>query len=213
MDIFPIWKTVFWESEEDSITFRIMKWGTEEVYRARASRLPDEDNLRINLNKPCQNTLDSAIFRTSPTGDTVERSNAYAEYSLQVLNASTGQWVTSYQFAFVNDWSYGTHTGEAYSEPINGHAAAGQMLVYTCICSSVTEEVCYEDYDIGPHIWVSPTELIFDGSGGTSYFAVTSNGDWATLFSDPRISLSQYEGPSGTTYVDIDCGESVDGFA
>lgn len=210
MDIFPIWRTVFWESEEDSITFRIMKWGTEEIYRARAARFPDTETLSINLNKPCQNTLDSALFRTSPTGDTVELSNAYAEYSLQVLNPSNGEWSAEYQWAFVNDWSYAAHEGDVYSEPINGHAAAGQMLVYSCLCSSVTEEVCYDDYDIGPHISVSPAELIFNGSGGIEDIAVTSNGIWATLFSDPMFSLSQYEGPSGTTYVAVECGENTE---
>lgn len=208
MDIFPIWRTVFWESEEDSITFRIMKWGTEEIYRARAARFPDTETLSVNLNKPCQNTLDSALFRTSPTGDTVELSNAYAEYSLQVLNPSNGEWSAEYQWAFVNDWSYAAHDGDVYSEPINGHAAAGQMLVYTCLCSSSTEEVCYDDYDIGPHIWVSPSAVTFDSTGGTVSLTVVSNSSWNAVVYDSRISLSQLQGGSGTTVITLDCSKN-----
>lgn len=208
MDIFPIWKTVFWESEEDSITFRIMKWGTEEIYRARAARFPDTETLSVNLNKPCQNTLDSALFRTSPTGDTVELSNAYAEYSLQVLNPSNGEWSAEYQWAFVNDWSYAAHEGDVYSEPINGHAAAGQILTYSYLSSGGGETICYDEQDIGPHISVVPSTIYFDCDGGTATITVTSTAPW-TATVNGNIQISQVQGGAGTTTITVTCGENL----
>lgn len=143
MDIFPIWKTTYYTTSEESVTFRILKWGTEEIYRARASRYPDENILRINLNKPCQNTLDSKMIPSTGFTDSVERSNAYAEYELQSLDGDKN-WVTIYSFAFFNDWSYDPHApAENLSEPINGHAAPDQLVSSSYIVSGDTATKCY----------------------------------------------------------------------
>lgn len=143
MDIFPIWKSTFYETEADRVKFRILKWGVQEICRATAVRLPDDELLRIGLNKPCQNYLDSKIDLDA-TGVTI--SNAYAEFSLQIWNESNSQWFNAYEFAFVNDWSYETmHIGDGYSAPINGHAAPGQIISYSCICETTGKTMCYDD--------------------------------------------------------------------
>ena len=209
MDIFPIWKSTFYESESDSVKFRILKWGVQEICRATAVRLPDDELLRIGLNKPCQNFLDSNID-VSATGTT--SSNAYAEFSLQIWNESNSQWFNAYEFAFVNDWSYGEHDAEgSFSEPINGHAAPGQLIPYSVMSTGLTgETICYDEYDFTAQLSISPTMIVFDQTGGTATLEITSNSNWYITQYGDLVSLSQTSGTSGTTYVVVRCNENTD---
>lgn len=141
MEIFPIWKDTYYSSAEESLTFRIMK-GSEEIYRARASRYPDEDTLRINLNKPCKNHLDSRLVPPKTNADTVLKSNAYGEFSLQVLNQYDG-WDTVYEVAFYNDWSYFLNSELILNEPINSKAAPGQVIPGSYLVTGDTATKCY----------------------------------------------------------------------
>lgn len=208
MDIFPIWKSTFYESDSDSVKFRILKWGVQEICRATAVRLPDDELLRIGLNKPCQNFLDSNID-VSATGTT--SSNAYAEFSLQIWNESNSQWFNAYDFAFVNDWSYGEHDAEgSFSEPINGHAAPGQLIPYSVCSTSLTEEtICYEEYDNSPYISFNPNEVAFNYSGGTMTLTIFSNGSWYISSITDGFHASQTSGYPGTSTITITADENT----
>ena len=145
MDIFPIWKTTYYTSNAQDAVFRILK-DSEVIYRARARRMPDESVLRLNLNKACQSTLDSILI-PSDTEDNVERQNAYAEFKLQTLNETSGQWIDTYDFAFYNDWSYDPNAPQdCLNAPINAHAAPGQIITLTQLVTGNSEQVCYELY-------------------------------------------------------------------
>lgn len=208
MDIFPIWKSTFYETEADRVKFRIMKWGVQEICRATAVRLPDDELLRIGLNKPCQNYLDSSID-VDATGVTI--SNAYAEFTLQVWNESNSQWFNAYEFAFVNDWSYSEHeeTG-SFSEPVNGHAAPGQLIPYTICSSSDTQEtICYDEYDFNAHLVVNPTTIVFDETGGTATITIFANANWYLTHYGDLVSVSQTSGTSGTTTISVHCPENL----
>ena len=208
MDIFPIWKSTFYETETDRVKFRILKWGVQEICRATAVRLPDDELLRIGLNKPCQNYLDSSID-VSATGTT--SSNAYAEFTLQVWNESNLQWFNAYEFAFVNDWSYSEHeeTG-SFSEPINGHAAPGQLIPYTICSTSTTQEtICYDEYDFNAYLVVNPATITFDQTGGTATITIFANANWTITQYGNLVTLSQTTGTSGTTTISVICPENL----
>ena len=207
MDIFPIWKSTFYETETDRVKFRILKWGIQEICRATAVRLPDDELLRIGLNKPCQNYLDSSID-VDATGVTI--SNAYAEFSLQIWNESNSQWFNAYEFAFVNDWSYSEHeeTG-SFSEPINGHAAPGQLIPYTICSTSTTQEtICYDEYDRSPYISSTPSAITFNYSGGTTAITIYSNSSWRIVSVTDGYHVDITSGFAGTTIVVVTADEN-----
>lgn len=200
MDIFPIWKSTYYVSSADSVKYRIKKAG-QVISTAYAVRLPDEDDIRIGLNKPCQNYVDS-IIDMDATGDTP--SNAYAEFSLEIYNASNGSWFEAYQFAFVNDWSYEEHDeGGGYSEPINSHAAPGQLITYTVCCTGLTAEtICYEEREFDmPYIVLDPSSILFDQTGGTVNVTVTIENASAWRVANPTgpFTFSQTSGTSSAT--------------
>lgn len=201
MDIFPIWQSTYYVSSADSVKYRIKKAG-QEICSATAVRLPDEDDIRIGLNKPCQNYVDS-IIDMDATGDTP--SNAYAEFSLEIYNASNHSWFEAYQFAFVNDWSYGAHDLEGgYSEPINGHAAPGQLITYSVCCTGTTAEtICYDEYDHTPHISVTPSAITFTYVGGNTNVLVFANCDWEIVSITGGFHVNQTSGQEGSTTITI----------
>lgn len=209
MDIFPIWKTSYYPTTESDAVFRIMKWGTQEIYRGRGRRYPDGNYLDINLNRSTQNTLDSMIWEAlGASGDTVALSNGYAEFSLDFYDSSTDIWTTVYQFAMVNDWSYEEHEGNVYSEPINGHACPGMVLPYSYLVTGETETVCYEEFDLGAHIYISPSSISFGATGGTVTITVTADANWRVTNSTCDYILSQTTGTSGSTTITVTAGEN-----
>lgn len=141
MDIFPIWKSTYFFLSGDNAVVRIIAEDGVVIYRARVSRIPDEDYMHVNLNKPCQAYIDSRIVPTE-TEDAVYPMDAYEEFVLQQLNESTGVWADIYSFAFRNDWSY-EDTG-ILNEPINGHAAPGQVVSLSYLVTGNTDVVCYD---------------------------------------------------------------------
>lgn len=205
MDIFPVWRTTYYDTVEDSITFRITNDDGEEIYRARADRRPDEDIMRINLNKPCQNALDSMLSGWNGESDTVVPQNAYMVFHLQFPDGDG--WETVYSFAFVNDWSYEDHQGNEYSEPINGHAAPGQILTYSYLVTGDSETICYDfNYHGIVFIITEGNGALFPQSGGTwdlGYWTSLDSVEYklydsfghlietgVTLGSDRRLSIS-----------------------
>lgn len=204
MEIFPIWRTANFPTEESEAVFRIMKWGTQEIYRGRGRRYPGEEYLTINLNKPTQNTIDSMIYEAlGESVDTVAASNAYAEFSLQFYSESNDTWTTVYEFAMINDWSYEDHEGNIYSDPINGHACPGMVLPYSYLVTGETETVCYDEWDLGAHIFITPSEIIFSDTGGTATVIVTANCHWWIQSVTGSYLISRTEGESGATEVTI----------
>lgn len=204
MDIFPIWKTSYYPTTESDVVFRIMKWGTQEIYKGCGRRYPEGNYLDINLNRSTQNTLDSMIWEAlGASGDTVALSNGYAEFSLDILDTSTDIWTTVYQFAMVNDWSYDEHEGNVYSEPINGHACPGMVLPYSYLVTGETETSCYDEWDIGAHIFIVPSTVLFSDTGGTATVTVNSNCHWWIQSVHGSYLISQDEGESGATAITI----------
>ena len=211
MDIFPIWKTSYYPTTESDAVFRIMKWGTQEIYRGRGRRYPDGNYLDINLNRSTQNTLDSMIWEAlGASGDTVALSNGYAEFSLDFYDSSTDIWTTVYQFAMVNDWSYEEHEGNVYSEPINGHACPGMVLPYSYLVTGDTAEtICYDEISFTmPYISILPQVVSIAKQGGTATITVTANCHWWIPEESQARYFSQAEGESGVTTVTITVPEN-----
>lgn len=160
MDIIPIWKDLFYE--ESGVTlpleYRILTgedYG-QEIFHGRAVPNPD-GTVRINLNKQCASYLDSMLFpamvASALTTDVLIPMNASRQFKLQTYAPLTRTWGSSLEWVFYNDTSYSENTSPngdevvtACSEPINGHAAPGQLLPYTCLVppAESTRTICYD---------------------------------------------------------------------
>ena len=150
MEIIPIWKDTYYETTADTLEYRVILSGGTEIFHGRAVRSPSSDRIRIKLNDCGKNYLNSVLPYESfevlaASGDTSVPMEAYREFVLETYDILFNTWSVSKTWAFVNDTSYEEHAGNEYSEPINGHAAAGQILPYTYLNESgTTYTLCYE---------------------------------------------------------------------
>ena len=203
MNIVPIWKSTYFEVPAPRVEFRVLCDGGE-IFHGRAVKSPTEDKIRIWLNPICADFLNSQIAPEflSATGDTCSPMEAYQEFSVEAYNELTGLWDTAMEVAFYNDTSYEERSTMNLSEPINGHAAQGQVIPYS-ICVSSTTIVCYDDNDNAPYINLYPAQLVISETGGTYSVVVSSNGGWRVVSSTGNFQISTTTGHNGTTEIYI----------
>ena len=148
MDIIPIWKSTYYSTTgATAVEFKVLRDNEFEIFHGYAQPAPNGD-IKVYLNDICASYLNSKLPFTAldSTGDTVAAQEGYQEFTLKIYNEMSGNWDTGYNWAFVNDTSYAPHNATgAYSEPINGHCAPGQILPYTYLNAyNATYTVCYE---------------------------------------------------------------------
>lgn len=170
MDIIPIWKDLFYEESGVSLPleYRILSGEdyAQEIFHGRA--VPDPDGtVRINLNKQCASYLDSTLFpelvASALTSDALIPMNASRQFKLEIYAPVARTWGESLEWVFYNDTSYSENTSPngdevvtACSEPINGHAAPGQLLSYTCLVPTgeETRTVCYSTNGRNAYLYI-----------------------------------------------------------
>ena len=191
MEIFPVWRDLFFEYQGDVLEYRITIKDGDEIFHGRAVKSPKDRVIRIRLNDCCESYLNSLLgeeaFREAESIDRVFPLDAYGEFALDIIDGDS--WETAYEWAFTNDYSYDYKEPQgSYSEPINGHSATGQLLPYSHLVTGNTESVCY------------------DGCGGI-YFNVTlsfpeslsyTGGSWIIVF-DTNLDSVYYVCSDGTT--------------
>lgn len=149
MDIIPIWKDTYYTTTATTeVEFYILKDNEYEIFHGSAKPAPETQLINFRLNPLCGSYLNSKLptEALAQTGDTVASQEGYGEFTLYIFNPVTQLFDAAYSWAFVNDWSYMEHEpAGAYSEPINGHFAPGQILPYSYLHTGATAtNICYE---------------------------------------------------------------------
>ena len=186
MDIVPIWKDLYYETSGSSVQYRVRHQGLYEIFRGRAVKSPAESVIRIKLNDCCSSYLNSLLGAETLQGalslDTLEKQEAYGEFSLHIYNASEGEWESVYEWAFVNDYSYEERYYQqgSINAPINGHTAADQLLPCSYLVTASAATVCYNS-----------SSLYFVITSGQSVEKSWNGGNWTIRF-DTNIDSIYY---------------------
>lgn len=127
----PIYKDTYYTTTASSLSYRIYNNNTL-IYSGKAFKMPNESNLRININKICQDYL-RQDFEALLTGSTVVRNNdACVEF---VLKNSSGTTLETYRFLYC--WDYGFEWNRSVttflSNPVNGEFISGQIKPLTTV--------------------------------------------------------------------------------
>ena len=191
MDIVPIWKDLYYETSGSSVQYRVRHQGLYEIFRGRAVKSPAESVIRIKLNDCCSSYLNSLLGAETLQGalslDTLEKQEAYGEFSLDIYDTSEGEWETVLEWAFVNDYSY----EERYYQqgpinvPINGHTAADQLLPCSYLVTASAATVCYNS-----------SSLYFVITSGQSVEKSWNGGNWVIMF-DTNLASVYYDFNNG----------------
>lgn len=130
----PIWKDTYYTTTAASLTYKIYLSDTL-IFSGKAYRMPNGNNIQININKICQNYLEQNIDSLL-TGSSSSQQNPNAKGDFVLKNGSN---TTLETYRFLYDWDY-THnwTGSSatLSQPINGEFISGQMKLKTSVAAT-----------------------------------------------------------------------------
>lgn len=119
----PIFKDTFYTTIANTLQYYITD-GANTIFSGKAYRYPNDTNINININRICQNHLNSEIPNSVWSSNNGNVNLPEAIKTFYLFN-SEGTQLQSYEF--INDWSYGT-TATTLSNPINGRYAANQYV-------------------------------------------------------------------------------------
>lgn len=132
----PIWQDCeyIWASQE-SVVFTLstevaeytdfgVEYTERTIYKGKAWRKPDDDRIRVMINKICQNYFDEAYLPLDST--TIGVNGGYRKF---YLKSEAGTLLHTYYF--VNDWSYKTLKLGLKTNPIIPNIVDGQRLFFS----------------------------------------------------------------------------------
>lgn len=129
----PIWKDTFYTSTADTLVYKI-KVNNNYIFRGKAYKMPNANNLSICINKICENYL-YQDFETILAGSS-SQTNAGACLDFYLQNDG-GTTLEIYRFLY--DWDYSHSWAGSAAElslPVNGHYASGQYRPFTTVANN-----------------------------------------------------------------------------
>lgn len=125
----PIWKDTFYTANASSLVYSIRHNGTV-IYSGKAYAMPDSNQVKINVNKICQNYLSSDIQSLLEGGSSsMTMSDVVKTFT---LNNGNGTVLESYTFIYIwdrdVDWSGSSVT---LSHPIDGCYVGNMYKLHT----------------------------------------------------------------------------------
>lgn len=129
----PIYKDTYYTTTAETLTFNILFEGNV-IFNGKAYRMPNQENLRININKVCQSYLSQNI-NTIFTGATSEtNSMAIGEFTLR--NGTTILETYTFLNCYDYDFNWTGQTGVTLSQPISDVYGYGMRVLTTRIDGS-----------------------------------------------------------------------------
>lgn len=146
----PIWRDIYHVTDAASARYRIDLDGRT-IFSGRAVRYPDDEYLRINVNKICRSYLETDIapmLEGMPTQVTeYEHPMAAGLFKLYVDGTNTDD------YRFYQDWSYTTDKTPggvvSVSDPVNGRFVPGMLKLRTWRTPSRVYTECVSDDEPG----------------------------------------------------------------
>ena len=137
----PIWKDTYYTTSSNSFIYTITADGGV-IFSGKAYKMPSQANIKININKVCQDYLrqDLDDILTGSTSQT--NSDACKDF---VLKNSTGGTIETYRFIY--DWDYDhSWTGQSatLSQPINGEYDASMYKLNTSVATGSNVVTTYK---------------------------------------------------------------------
>ena len=132
-----IWQDTYYTANTDTLQYYITD-GTNTIFSGKAYKFPDGSNISININRVCQNHLNSEIPNSVWSSNSGNVNLPDAVKTFHLFN-SAGTELSAY--TYINDWSY-TATASTLSNPINGRYATNQY-VFTSTVTSGKVKIAY----------------------------------------------------------------------
>ena len=152
----PVYKDTFYTTTASSLSYYIEAANGAVIFSGRAVRMPSQDNIKININKVCQEYLWQEANCLNGTGTTTQQDT----YRVFYLKNSSGTLLESYGFLYCYDYDFTWtgQTGTTLSQPIADKYISGMLKLNTKVGSArytsttgstpLTAELCCGDYGL-----------------------------------------------------------------
>ena len=177
----PIWKDTYYTTTSNTLSYTIEAEGVT-IFSGKAYKMPNAANIKININKICQDYLYQDIDTLLTNSGSTQQTNPNASIIFQ-LKDSDGTTLENYLFLYCWDYDYnwsGNSASIRLSEPINGHYANGQMKLRSNISGNGTVTTHRADSTIYTKEVCADYVLHF----------VTAKGGWLSFPFEGRCSKS-----------------------
>ena len=127
----PIFKDTVYIYTGDTLTYSVISQDGDTIFNGRAYAAPNEDTIKININRICENYLDNYDIEPILTGSSsqVVAYNAYKEFTLK---DDSGNTLETYEFLYDYDYEVDFDTtGFVLSDPITDGSDGRSYNLYT----------------------------------------------------------------------------------
>lgn len=155
----PIWKDIFYTATDETFSYFINLVGdgttTEStIYEGKANKAPNEDAIKINVSRICQNYLSPTDITSILNGDEEEVTTYNCIKEFKIYKSGTNTPLETYQFLYDYDYGDGWNgTAKDMGLPINNHYVEGMLklctsidgdkkVTTTCNSNNYTKKVC-----------------------------------------------------------------------
>lgn len=177
MIISPIWRDTYFTTTLNTLVYEIRLDGNV-IYSGKAVRFPDADELRININKICQNYLEEDIVQFLSNGDRQVHSQGQRVFSLWSNGYNLENYMFYYDYSY--DYSKDIEGNVITSNPINGHYTDGMLKPKTIRISTQNSNQMYTDND--------STDYAVQGCGNYVLYYLNSYGGWDAFLIEGNVS-------------------------
>lgn len=135
----PIYKDTYYTTSDTSLAYKIYANGTL-IYSGKAFKMPNETNLKININKICQDYLHQDFEDILNGSTTMRNYDACVDF---ILQNDSGTTLETYRFLYCwdYDFTWNRTASTTLSLPVNGHYISGQLRPKTTVTGTSTNAV------------------------------------------------------------------------
>ena len=129
-----VWKDTFYTTTASTFAYTIVDEGGNTIFAGRAQKMPGQENIKININKVCQDYLWQELNAILAGGNVESQNGAIRQFHLK---NQTGGTVEDYSFLLCYDYTFNWtgQTGVTLSQPIDERLISGMKALTTRIIS------------------------------------------------------------------------------
>lgn len=134
----PIWKDTYYTAATSTLVYSITLNG-QTIFNGKAYRLPNENVLKLNINKICQDYLGQDVDSLFGSSSSQTNHTACLDF---VLKNSSNTTLETYRFLYCWDYDYNwNNNAVTLSESINGHYTSGQWKLATSVSTGNSSNI------------------------------------------------------------------------
>lgn len=180
-----IWEDTYYEYNGDILSYHIVDDNGNIIFAGKAYRMPNEDNVKININSICKNYLSNDLRPVLDAFDSGILSTAVMEDACRTFYLHDINETLLEEFVFLYDWSYDfRYRGEnrTLSKPINGRTVSGMFTPLTTITDGIVTNSLFGS--------ASLYTTVDNCNAEYAIYYINSYGGWDAFLFDGKVTKS-----------------------